>query len=48
MKITYTLSEKYCFKWRQIVNSILKTCEKVLKENQSNSSNLVWLDHQLL
>ena len=48
MKISYNLSDKSYFKWRQIVNSIPKTWKKVLKENQSDSSNLVLLDHQLL
>ena len=48
MKITYNLSDKSYFKWRQIVNSIPKTWKKVLKENLSDSSNLVLLDHQLL
>ena len=32
----------------QIVSSIPKTWKKVIKENQSDSSNLVLLDHQLL
>ena len=36
------------FKWRQIINSVPKTWKKILKENQSDSSNLVLLDHQLL
>ena len=36
------------FKWRQIVNSIPKTWKKVLEESQSDSSNLVLLDHKLL
>ena len=45
MKISYNLSDKSYFKWRQIVNSIPKTWKKVLKENQSDSSNLVLLDH---
>ena len=35
-------------KWRKIVNSILKTWKKVLKESQSDSSNLVLLGHQLV
>ena len=48
MKISYNLSYKFCFKWRHIVNSIPKTWKKILKENQSDSSNLVLLDHQLL
>ena len=45
MKISYELSDKSCFKWRQIISSIPKTWKKVLKENQSD---LVLLDHQLL
>ena len=36
------------FKWIQIVNSIPKTWKKVLEESQSDSSNLVLLDHKLL
>ena len=48
MKISYNLSDKCYFKWRQIVNSIPKTWEKVLKEIHSDSSDLVLLDHQLL
>ena len=35
-------------KWRKIVNSILKTWKKVLKESQSDSSNLVLLGHKLV
>ena len=42
-KITYELSDKSYFKQRQIINSIPKTWK-----NQSVSSNLVLLDHQLL
>ena len=42
-KITYELSDKSYFKQRQIINSISKTWK-----NQSVSSNLVLLDHQLL
>ena len=48
MKISYNHCDKSYFKWRQIVNSISKTWKKLLKENQSDSSNLVLLDHQLL
>ena len=48
MKISYNLSDKSYFKWRQAVDSIPKTCKKVLKENQSDSSNLALLEHQLL
>ena len=48
IKSTYELSDKSCFKWRQSINSIPKTGNKFLKENQSDSSNLVLLDHQLL
>ena len=36
------------FKWRHIIISIANIWKKVLKENQSGSSNLVVLDHQLL
>ena len=48
MKISYNHCDKSYFNWRQIVNSISKTWKKLLKENQSDSSNLVLLDHQLL
>ena len=48
MKISQNLNDKSYFKWRQIVNSIPKTWIKVLKESQSDNSNLVLLDHQLL
>ena len=48
IKVTYELTDKSYFKWRQIINSIPKTWKKILKENQSDSSNLVLLDHQLL
>ena len=48
IKVTYELSDKSYFKWRQIINSVPKTWKKILKENQSDSSNLVLLDHQLL
>ena len=48
MKISYNLSNKSYFKWRQIVNSIPRTWKKILQENQSDSSNLVLLDHHLL
>ena len=44
IKISYELSDK----WRQIINSVPKTWKKVLKENQSDRSNLVLLDQQLL
>ena len=47
IKISYELSDKSYFKWRQIISSIPKTWKNVLKENQSDSSNLVLLDHQL-
>ena len=47
IKVTYELSDKSYFKWRQIINSVPKTWKKILKENQSDSSNLVLLDHQL-
>ena len=48
IKVTYELSHKSYFKWRQIINSVPKTWKKILKENQNDSSNLVLLDHQLL
>ena len=48
IKISYELSDKSYFKWRQIISSIPKTWKKLLKENQIDSSNLVLLDHQLL
>ena len=48
IKVTYELSDKSYFKWRQIINSVFKTQKKIPKENQSNSSNLVLLDHQLV
>ena len=48
IKVTYELNHKSYFKWRQIINSVPKTWKKILKENQSDSSNLVLLDHQLL
>ena len=35
-KVTYELSDKSYFKWRQIINSVLKTWKKILKENQSD------------
>ena len=41
MKISYNFNDKSYFKWRQIVNSIPKTWKNVLKESQSDSSNLV-------
>ena len=41
-------SDKSYFKWKQIIKSVPKTWKKILKENQSDSSNLVLLDHQLL
>ena len=48
IKVTYELSNKSYFKWRQIISSVPKTWKKILKENHSDSSNLVLLDHQLL
>ena len=36
-KVTYELSDKSYFKWRQIINSVSKTWKKILKENQSDS-----------
>ena len=48
IKITYELSDQSYFKWRQIINSIPKTWKKLLRENQSDSSNLALLDLQLL
>ena len=48
MQISYNLSDKFYFKWKQIVNSISETWKKVLKENEDDSSNLVLLDHQLV
>ena len=48
MKICYNRSNKSYFKWRQIINSIPKTWKKVLNENESDGSNLVLVDHQLL
>ena len=30
-KISYELSDKSCFKWRQIISSVSKTSKKVLK-----------------
>ena len=48
IKITYELSNQSYFKWRQIINSIPKTWKKLLRENQSDSSNLALLDLQLL
>ena len=48
IKVTYELSDKSYFKWRQIISSVPKTWTKILKENQNDSSNLVLLDHQLL
>ena len=48
IKITYELSDISYFKCRQIIKSIRKTWKKLLKENQSDSSNLVLLDHQWL
>ena len=37
IKVTYELSNKSYFKWRQIINSVPKTWKKILKENQSDS-----------
>ena len=48
INFTYELSNKSYFKWREIIDSVPKTWKKILKENQSDSSNLVLLDHQLL
>ena len=48
MKISYNINDKSYFKWRQIFNPTLKTWKNVLKEIQSDSLNLVLLDHQLL
>ena len=48
MKINYNLNDKSYFKWKQSADLIPKTWKKVLKESQSDSSNLVLLDHQLL
>ena len=48
IKISYEHSDKSYFKWRQIISSFPKTWKKLLKENQSDSSNLLLLDHQLL
>ena len=48
MKISYNLSHKSYFKWRQIIRSIPITWKKVLKENQSGSSSLLFFDHQVL
>ena len=48
IKIRYDLSDNSYFKKRKIISSIPKTWQKVLKENQSNSSNLALLDYQLL
>ena len=47
MKISNLFNKSY-FKWRQSVSLISKTWKKVLKESQSDSSNLVLLDHELL
>ena len=48
IKITYKLSDKSYFKWRQITNSIPKPWKKLLKENQNYSSNLSLLDHHII
>ena len=48
INFTYELSNKSYFKWREIIDSVPKTWKKILKENQSDSANLVLLDHQLL
>ena len=37
IKVTYELSDKSYFKWRQIINSVPKTWKKILTENQSDS-----------
>ena len=47
-KNSYKLSDKSYFKLRQIISSIAKTWKKVLRENQSDRSNLVLLYHQML
>ena len=36
IKVTYELSDKSYSTWRQIINSVLKTWKKILKENQSD------------
>ena len=48
MKTSYNLNDKSYFKWREIVNSIPKTWNKVLKESQSDSSILALIDHHFL
>ena len=48
MKISYNLNHKSCSKRSKIVNSVPKIWVKLLKENQSDCSNLVLSDHQLL
>ena len=48
MKISYNLNDKSYFKQRQIINLNFKLSIKILKGSQSDSSNLVSLDHQLL
>ena len=48
MKISYNLNHKSCSKWRWIVNLVPQTWGKVLKESQSDCSNLVLFNHQLL
>ena len=47
MKIRYNHNDKSYFNLRQIVNSVPKSWKKVLKESQSDSSNLVLLYHQI-
>ena len=48
MKSSYNLNHKSCSKGSKIVNSVPKIWVKLLKENQSDCSNLVLSDHQLL
>ena len=45
MKTGYNLNDKFYFKWTELVNSIRKTWNKVLKEIQSDSSISVLIDH---
>ena len=45
IKVTYELNDKSYFKWRQIINSVPKTWEKILKEIQSDNTNLVSFDN---
>ena len=48
INVTYELSDKSYFTWRQIINSVPKSWKKTLKKNQSDSSNLELLFHQFL